>query len=75
LNSPLSVETHDLRALDQRVLVHSTSLMPEHFVFANVEQPQNSRPACWPVLARRSTMSLLQRGHFGGAGAMADGDG
>jgi len=39
--------------------------MPPHLVFAYIEQPQNSRPACWPVLARRSTMSLAQRGHFG----------
>ena len=41
----------------------STSLMPAHFVSANVEQLQYSRPACFPVLARRSTMSLPQRGH------------
>jgi hypothetical protein len=28
--------------------------MPPHFVFENIEQPQNSRPRCLPVLARRT---------------------
>ena len=37
--------------------------MPPHFVFGYMEQPQNSFPAC-AVLARRSVMSLPQRGHF-----------
>ncbi|SPE58855.1 hypothetical protein SBV1_2880005 [Verrucomicrobia bacterium] len=48
-----------------RVYGFSTSLMPPHLALANIEQPQNSRPACWPVLARRNTMPLPQRGHFG----------
>lgn len=46
---------------------YATSRMPPHVVFPYMEQPQNSCPACWPVLARRSTMSLPQRGHLGRA--------
>jgi len=33
----------------------------------NIQQPQNSRPARAPFLARRSTMTLRQRGHLGRA--------
>ena len=39
---------------------HSTFRILRPTVLAYVEQPQNSRPACWPVLARRSTMTLPQ---------------
>jgi len=48
--------------------VYSTSLMPPHLAMENFEQPQNSFPACWPILARRRAMPQPQRGHFGRTG-------
>jgi hypothetical protein len=41
-------------SISHRACRSSTYLMPPHLVFENIEHPQDSRPVCCPVLARRS---------------------